>query len=167
MTFDFNPDTWYDDGVVHRCQPDIMRSNGTITWIDGAAINGHQWGFYNDGVGTFIVYYVNDAGHEDQWLLTETDNPYSVRIPDPNNFEANVALALDILTDPAVREYNAALTPALPADPQDNADWHTGTRPVVDRDAHGHPTSDAGVREVFLDKNGNLILPDDDSFEPF
>ena len=104
MTFDFDPDTWHEDGVVNRCQPDIMRSSQETTWIEGAAINGHHWGFYNDGDGTFIVYYVNDAGHWDEWMFTETDDPDGIWTPYPDTFEANVAFALNILTDPAVRD---------------------------------------------------------------
>ncbi|MCY0864970.1 MAG: hypothetical protein OWQ57_08475 [Sulfobacillus sp.] len=147
MTFDFDPDTWSKDGVVERCQPDIT-ANGQIIWIDGAAINGHQWGFYNDGEGIFIVYYMNDAGQWDQWIFEDEDAPEAVWAPHPDHFEKNVAFALSILCDPAVRAYNETLPPPLPTEPAPRDEEQT-------------------IITVTVDQAGHLIFPEDVDELPF
>jgi hypothetical protein len=84
--------------------------------VEGAPINGNVWSYYNDGEQFILIYRVDSGGigritvdraakdiywEDDEW-------------PEGDDFEANVWVALRILTDPAVEGWTVVDQGALP-----------------------------------------------------
>lgn len=138
MTFDFY--RYSPEGVAQDCSPmanpeideweedlwqppdvDYWAADLTeleLRWVAGANVNGHHWGFKTNG-HAFQVTYTNDLGKLDEIVVELGPEQPVERLPDPFDFERNVAFALHLLYDPAVLAYNEQLqrSPAPPIEP--------------------------------------------------
>lgn len=97
MEFEFDVNNLEE--VARVCTTEATTANEIpypAVFVDGAAINGFNWFYRNDG-DRFYVYYTNYAGNDKEFAW-EPDSDLARQIPEPSDTVGSVKFALELLT---------------------------------------------------------------------